>query len=229
MLISQPVNIKETDNSKEPIIYLFPGLGADCRLFGRIDFPFDTVHLELPVPGNKTDLHEYAMKFIPRIDPARPAILIGVSLGGMICSELADTLDPERVILISSAKHRNELPAKYRFQRYIPFNRIIPAKTTKNGALYFSPRVEPERKQDSLFRKMLSAKDPQYLKRTVNMIINWKKRGYDKSIFHIHGDADSTLPIKNIDYTVLLNGGTHMMIYIRGNDISSLINRILTE
>ena len=216
--------------SSDTIIYLLPGQGADYRLFKYIDFPYDTVHLEFPVPEKKTTLREYAHGFIPRIDTSRPFILIGVSLGGMICSELTDTLEPDLTIVISSAKYRAELPGRYKFQKTIPLNKIIPKGMTKWGAKVLAPIVEPARKQDKeTFRSMIEAKDPAYLKRTVDMVINWDKEDYDDRIIHIHGDRDHTLPYRKVRYDYLVENGTHMMVYIRGDEVSKLINEILEE
>jgi hypothetical protein len=212
----------------DTIIYLFPGQGADCRLFKYIEFPYDTIHLKFPIPEKKTTLREYAHGFIPWIDTDRPFILIGVSLGGMICSELADTLEPEITIVISSAKYRTKLPGRYKFQKTIPLNKIIPKGMTKWGAKVLAPIVEPARKQDTeTFRSMIEAKDPAYIKRTVDMVINWDKEGYDDSIIHIHGDKDHTLPHRKVRYDYLVENGTHMMVYIRGDEVSKLINEIL--
>ena len=228
-LCSLPLRSGLSGQGEEPVIYLLPGTGADCRLFNNIAFPFDTVHLEFPIPAKKTTLQEYAYGFIPRIDTSRRFILIGVSLGGMISSELSDVLSPDKVIIISGAKSRQELPARYRFQKYVPLNRIIPKNTIKWGSKVLAPAVEPERKQDSIFRSMLMAKDPQYLKWTVNMIINWEKKVYDSNMVHIHGDNDHTLPIRLVDYDYLVPDGSHMMVYIRGKEVSDLINQILSE
>ena len=217
-----------SSSSSDTLIYLLPGQGADCRLFKYIEFPYDTVHLEFPVPEKNTTLREYAHGFIPRIDTSRPIILIGVSLGGMICSELADTLEPEITIVISSAKCRAELPGRYKFQKTIPLNKIIPKGMTKWGAKVLAPLVEPARKQDTeTFNSMIEAKDPAYIKRTVDMVINWDKEGYDNNIIHIHGDKDHTLPHRKVKYDYLVENGTHMMVYIRGDEVSKLINEIL--
>jgi hypothetical protein len=146
----------------------------------------------------------------------------------MICSELADTLDPAFTIIISSAKERSELPGRYKFQKTIPLNKMIPKRMTKWGAKVLAPLIEPARKQDSeAFHSMIEAKDPTYLKRTVDMVINWDKEGYNNSIIHIHGDKDHTLPHKKVSYDYLVENGTHMMVYIRGDEISKLINEIL--
>ena len=229
VLCSLPLSSVVPNLQEKPVIYLLPGTGADCRLFNKITFPFDTVHLEFPIPAKKTTLQEYAYSFIPRIDTSRKFILIGVSLGGMISSELADTLSADKVIIISGAKCRHELPARYRFQKYIPLNRITPKNTVKWGSKVLAPTVEPERKQDSIFRDMLLAKDPHYLKWTVNMIINWEKEVFDSSVVHIHGDNDHTLPIRRVHYDYLVHEGSHMMVYIRGKEVSELINQILSE
>jgi pimeloyl-ACP methyl ester carboxylesterase len=223
-------NTHARDSSSDTIIYLLPGQGADCRLFRYIRFPYDTVHLELPVPAKKTSLHDYAIGLIHRIDLSRPFILIGVSFGGMICAELADTLEPTKTVVISSAKCRKELPGRYRFQKTIPLNKIIPKGMTKWGAKVLAPIVEPARKQDKeTFRSMIEAKDPAYLKRTVDMIINWDKECQKGDIIHIHGDRDHTLPHRKVSYDYLVENGTHMMVYIRGEEINQLINKILQQ
>lgn len=214
---------------KDPVIYLLPGTGADCRLFDKLDFPFDTVHLEFPMPEKKMSLRDYALSFIPRIDTDRDFILIGVSLGGMICTELSDTLSPGRVIIISSAKERAELPHRYRFQKFLPLNQALPAGIIHRGSRLVAPLVEPERKADTLFRSMITKKDPQYLKWAVNMIIDWDRKGYDSSIVHIHGDRDHTLPIRKVACDHPVPGGTHMMVWFSADEINKLINEIFME
>ena len=146
----------------------------------------------------------------------------------MICSELADTLDPSKVILISSAKCRGELPGRYTFQKTIPLNALIPGGLMKWSALWLQPLVEPDSKNErETCKNMLGSKDKKYLKRTVNMIINWPKTAYDTTISHIHGDKDHTLPIKHISYDYRVPDGSHMMTLTRGEEISLIINEIL--
>jgi hypothetical protein len=89
--------------------------------------------------------------------------------------------------------------------------------------------VEHEREKDTIFEAMLLDKDPLYLKRTVNMIIDWKRSSYDSNIIHIHGDRDKTLPLKNIQCDWKIPGGTHMMVYFRAEEISGLIKRIVKD
>ncbi len=170
------------------------------------------------------------MRFIEEIDLSTPYILVGVSLGGMICTELSDTLSPLRTILISSAKSTHELPGRYTFQKHFRLNRIIPKRMTKGGARLLQGIVEPDRKHDKeTFKDMLKSKDPLYLKRTVDMIINWDRCTYSDKIVHIHGDKDHTIPIKNVRYDYLIEEGSHMMMITRAGEINQIIAHILNQ
>ncbi len=214
----------------DTIIYLFPGQGADYRQFRDIEIPegYDTVHIIYPVPFKRETMAAYASRFIPQINQDAPFVLLGVSLGGMICTELADTLHPEHIILISSAKSYMELPGRYNFQKKLPLNRIIPKGLTKAGARALQGIVEPDRRYDKeTFKDMLRRKDPAYLKGTVEMILHWERQDYNKSIVHIHGNADHTIPIKNVKYDYLVEEGSHMMVLTRAGEISQVIHKIL--
>jgi pimeloyl-ACP methyl ester carboxylesterase len=217
----------------KPTIYLLPGQGADGRLFGKwhLDTAYTTRHIVYPTPQKNETMPHFAQKLVCQIDTTQPYILIGTSLGGMLCVELADVLNPKKIIIISSAKCRNELPANYRFQRYVPLNKIVPKKIVKHAALLLQPIVEPDRNtQKATFVSMLQSKDPTYMKRSVNMIINWQRTTYNPKIVHIHGTDDHTLPYKNIkkvDITLL--NGSHMMTLTQADTITYIINKILSE
>ena len=214
----------------DTLVYLFPGQGSDERLFKHLKLPpgYDTIHISYPIPHDKEGLAEYALRFVQEIDTCSPYILLGVSLGGMICTELHDILEPLHTIVISSAKSRHELPGRYTIQRHLRINRILPKGLIKGSARVLQGIVEPDRKYDrSTFRDMLKQKDPLYLKRTVDMIVNWERSTYSDQIIHIHGDRDHTIPIKNIKYDYLLEGGSHMMMLTRTWEINLLLAYIL--
>ena len=114
--------------------------------------------------------------------------------------------------------------AKYRFQQKVPLNRIIPAAWYRGGALLLQPIVEPDRnKEKETFKRMLKSKDKVYMKRAVDMIINWQKETYNENIIHIHGDKDNTIPIKNVKPTLTIEEGSHMMALTRGEELGKLI------
>ena len=157
-------------------VYFFPGQGSDKRIFDslKIDSNFNKRFIEYPIPEKKTTLREFSLQLSSEIDTTVPFTLVGVSLGGMICSELSEILHPQRTIIISSAKNREELPLRYRFQKTIPLYKLFPGFVLKGGARFLQPIVEPDRKKNKhTFKSMLKNKHPKYLKRTKN---NGRKR-----------------------------------------------------
>jgi surfactin synthase thioesterase subunit len=217
---------------RDTTVYLFPGQGADARLFKHLVLPpgYDTVNIVYPIPEKRESLQTFALRFIDKIDQSSPYILMGVSLGGMICTELADTLSPVKTIIISSAKAFHELPNRYTFVQKVPINRIIPKRITKGSARILQGIVEPDRKHDKeTFKDMLKIKDPLYVQRTVDMISHWDRVTYSSQIWHIHGNKDHTIPIKNLQYDYLVEDGSHMMMITRAEEINQIIEKILYE
>jgi pimeloyl-ACP methyl ester carboxylesterase len=213
-------------------VYFFPGQGSDERLFSKIklDSNFKSVYINYPVPGEGVSLAEYAKLLSSQIDTTEKYAFIGVSMGGMICSELCDYMKPEKVIIISSAKCSDELPFRYRFQKSFALNKIVPQDMIKWGAQFLQPIVEPDRNVDAeTFKSMLASKNPEYYKRTVDMVLNWDKKNYDKKIIHIHGTNDHTIPFRNVKADYSLKDGSHMMTLTRGEEINEIIKGILVE
>jgi pimeloyl-ACP methyl ester carboxylesterase len=216
---------------KQHNIYLFPGQGSDEAIFKGLSFDsqYNLVYMELPTPDKGETLHSYAHRFIPLIDTTTQFSLIGVSLGGMICSELTEVLSPSQTILISSAKCAKELPKRYLLQKRYQLNKTIPSNWYSKGALFLQPIVEPDRNQHKeTFKRMLGSKNGVYLKRTADMIINWDKESYASNIYHIHGDQDHTIPLRHVNPQVIINDGSHMMVLTRAHEVSLEINRVLT-
>ena len=214
------------------VIYLIPGQGADSRQFEKLilNQNYEIRNIEYFTPEKHWEMKEYARELSRQIDTTREYILIGVSLGGMLATEMSDFLFPKKTILISSAKCRSELPGRYRFQKAIPLNKLFPAGTIKWGAKILQPIVEPDCKTDkAFFKDMLNKKDPLFLKRTVAMIIKWERKEYSRDILHIHGDNDHTIPSKNVNCNYLIHEGSHMMVYTRADEISTLLDRLLSD
>lgn len=214
------------------VIYLIPGQGSDYRLFNNLDLvdDYDVRYIHHCVPSEGMDMSEYAKELSNQIDTDSPFVLIGVSLGGMLSVELNEICKPERTIIISSAKSRNELPGRYRFQADLPIYSLISPEMSKKGALFLQPIVEPDRNiHKDTFISMLTDKDPDFLKRTIAMIIEWDRVDYPEHIIHIHGDKDKTIPIRNVKYDYLIAGGSHMMTLTQGDQVSVVIREILRK
>ncbi|MBK6263919.1 alpha/beta hydrolase [Marivirga sp. S37H4] len=216
-----------------PTIYLLPGQGSDKRIFDSLNIgpSFNLVVIEYGTPEKHMSMKDFAHQLAKKIDTSRPFYLVGVSLGGMLCVELDEILNPAKTIIISSAKNREELPGRYKFQKAIPFYKIIPGFLLVAGSKILQPIVEPDRRKNKeTFKKMLADKKPRYMKRTVDMVIQWERESNSDKIYHIHGDNDHTLPLRKIkspDY--VLKGGSHMMTLTNAREVSKILNQILMD
>src|SRR6201999_1941012 len=90
--------------------YCISGLGADHRIFSRLNLPGVSIHhlpWMMPEAGERID--QYASRMKMDIDHGSP-VLIGVSFGGMMAIEIAKFIPAATVILISSIRCRHQRP-----------------------------------------------------------------------------------------------------------------------
>lgn len=217
------------DSTARPRIYLIPGQGSDTRIFNHIDFSgFDTTHIVYVVPQKNETMSNYAQRILQQIDTTQPFSLIGVSLGGMIATEITKKTHPTHTIIISSARTRYQLPYRYRLMRVVPINRLFKGKIIRAMGIMVQPLVEPDsRKERTLCKSMLQAKHPLLLERGINMIIHWDNEEDNPNIIHIHGTKDHTLPYRRMDGVITVKNGSHMMALTRGEEVGKVIRKEL--
>lgn len=208
---------------------MMPGFGSDERVFSRLKIrQADTVSLRYLVPEKRESIAAYARRMAAQIDTTRPFALLGVSFGGMVAVEMSKFLRPQHIILVASAKTRDELPARYRFQKYLPIYRLFGGRFMKKSgpfaARFFEPAMRPEL---PFFRKMIAAKDPRFMVRTVGCIARWDNRDVPPNLLHIHGSKDHTLPVRHIREAVVLPDAGHWAVYLNALEISALIDQTL--
>ena len=87
--------------SKDVNIYLFPGIGADERLFKPISIDHGNLHYIRwkHVPGART-MRDYAEHMCASITTENN-IYLGSSLGGMMAREMASVRKPLDLILLA--------------------------------------------------------------------------------------------------------------------------------
>ena len=220
--------VPRAPTAPRPRLYLLPGTGADARLFDRLDLAdFDTVHVRLPVPEARESLVDYSARVAAdQIDTAGTYYLLGVSLGGMIATELASQLDPEHVVIVASAKTRDELPPGYRLGRYLPVHYLVGGRTMRWFTKQIQPRFEPmAAPQRDLFIEMLYGKDPRFLRGAVRMMVGWDRREAPANVTHVHGTLDRTLPYRHVCADVDVVDEGHMLTYSR----PELVTRVLAK
>jgi len=219
--------------SQKEKVYLLPGQGADYRLFSHLQIDsscFDIVHIKYPEPLKKESMKQFALRLLRQIDTAEEFHLIGASLGGMLACEISAIKKPETLTLISSAKCRDELPYRYRFQKFVPIYRALPGTLLLWGAKFLQTLVEPDSKHNKeVFDAMLAEKTPHYMKWTIHMICTWDRTDLPKDCLHLHGEEDNTIPIRRIMNPTIIENGSHMISLTRGEELSHIIDDYLKQ
>jgi hypothetical protein len=108
-------------------VYFISGLGADKRAFYKIKLPqgYQSVFLDWIVPLAGESFPDYAKRFSKSINQDEEFVLIGLSFGGMLASEIAKIVSPKKLIIISSLSSYKELPWYFKLAGKLGIHRII--------------------------------------------------------------------------------------------------------
>ena len=211
-------------------IYCVSGLGADERAFSKLKingYKLQVILWLMPDPDET--IQQYAKRMRVNITEENP-ILMGLSFGGMVCTEIAKQIPVSKLIIISSIKSSKELPFWMKAAATLKLNKIVPLRSTKLTQPIQNRMLGIQSEEEkTLVASLRSEADLPYTNWAVNQAINWKNDWKHSNIYHIHGDNDNMFPIKNIkaDYTIK-NGG-HFMIMNRAAEVSDCINSILQK
>jgi pimeloyl-ACP methyl ester carboxylesterase len=214
--------------SKMKNIYVFTGLGADERVFYKINFGnYNVIHIKWITPKPQETIEAYALRLTKQIPKPNP-ILLGLSFGGMIAVEVAKHIETEKIILVSSSKSKKEIPFYYRLAGKIKLHKIIRARflvrANKLTNKMFSARTREDKK---IISSMMGASDPVFLDWAIDKIVHLKNETIHKNLTHIHGTADRILPIRFVEADILIKGGTHLMIINRAEEVQTKIMEAL--
>ncbi len=210
-------------------IFLLPGLGADGRLYQRIDLSgHDAIYADWIEPDKKDTLSTYAQKMVSHYHIESDSVVIGTSLGGMVAVEVAKLVHPEKVILISCPKTVDEMPGFLKIFRWLPLYKIVPAKSFSSlGFLIRFVFGQMGRNGMWLFKDMLIKSSPTFSRWAMGAALYWDNTVIPPNLYHITGDKDLVFPSKNIKNAEIIKGGEHTMIFEKAAELNQCLHRIL--
>ena len=210
-------------------VYFITGLGASNRSFHFLDVSFcNAVFVELPKIESGEKLEQYALK-VRRLIPDEHPMIVGLSFGGMLAVEMAKQDPLTQVILISSIRSSRQFPGYMRLGIYLPLYRWMPGswqKKCKNIFQGIIGRTEGEAYKE-IQDLILKESDPKVTAAIIDMILRWKSKTIPPNIIHIHGTADRTLPYRKVTADYTIEGGTHLMIMDRAEEITEILREII--
>jgi pimeloyl-ACP methyl ester carboxylesterase len=230
------------DASSELPLVLFPGLGADQRLY---DPQREALGEQLILPAWLVpERHESLATFAPRVvraalgaDISKPYVLGGISFGGMVALEAVKHLpapeQPAAVVIISGLRSNRGLTAAFKFQaRLLPLipNMLLGNTMRAKVAKSFIRRDGLTGQAAELVRAMARDIDMPFFRWSVAACAGWAHNGAcPVPVYQIHGTRDRIIPFVSEpdlsgEPTLIADGGH--LINLSEPDI---VNRFLRE
>ncbi|MEJ5055894.1 alpha/beta fold hydrolase [Sphingobacterium sp. MYb382] len=207
-------------------IYVFSGLGVDRRVFDAIDFrglAVEFIPWIKPIKGET--LRDYAQRIVVYMPDDNP-ILLGLSFGGMLATEIAKIKPVRKLVLIASAENREELPficrllGKYNLHKLIPTDFL---KQSNSVSQWFFGCSQPSEKK--LLKDILADTDKEFLVWAIDAMLKWKTIESVKNVIRIHGTRDRIIPLNSIKTTYIIEGGGHFMTVSHAKDVEESIHK----
>ncbi len=205
-------------------VYAVSGLGADERVFKYLKLDHELIPVRWIAPLSYSDsIFSYTQRLSVQIDTTEPFILLGVSFGGLIVTELNKFLNPAYSILISSTDTKFGIRPLFRFFRFL--SPVIPKtlfKPPKFLAVWFFGTHNKK-----LLQEILNDTDLTFSKWAIMQLCSWRNTEPLINVIKISGEKDKLIPAEKDQRTVVIENGEHFMIVDKAEEISKVINESL--
>ena len=216
------------------MIYLLPGMSPDLRLFDRL-LPLLPGAVVVPwiEPLKGESIGQYAERLAGGLSALAPRehalsrsesrlFVCGVSFGGIVARELAHAISARGCVLVSSVRTPAELPPWFRVMRYSPAGseRVLAAVGSLAASM---PRHMRTRSTARLTK--LAGSGGAWHRWATAAVLRWRPRPELDEIptLHIHGDCDTTLPLRYVRPDVVIRGGGHVLPLTHAEELARLI------
>ncbi len=211
-------------------VYYISGLGADETVFQFLKIKnAETIFLNWLKPLKKESLEDYAIRFKNAYIPG-DGVIIGMSFGGMLATEIAKKFPNILSILVSSVKIKSEFPITFGWGKYFPVYKWAPASLQRWVMQHLSGVFGADTETTkNIYQKIIEKSDTAFNTWALDSMIGWKNKTTPSNSVNIHGTSDKIIPHKNVHWDYKIKGGSHLMIINQADEISHLINKIIEE
>ncbi len=209
-------------------VYLLPGLANDHTVFSQLELQnVNSIHIPWVEPLKKESIEAYALRLCAYITTPNPTI-IGLSFGGMVAIEMAKHISIQKIILISSAKCKQEIPYYLRLLGKTGLQHIAPPLLilTPTPLSYWFFGLKEKAHKQKLAYILLHSSHSIY-KWSLNALLLWKNTSIPSNLVHIQGTADRILPLRFVKADYTIKGGGHFMVFSHAEQVSALLLHII--
>jgi len=223
---------RRSDNKNLSRIFFFTGLGADERAFSQLEVQtsLQKIHIAWLKPQKKETLPAYCHRLIKHYGIKNGDVLIGLSFGGLVVTEINKLLKPTLSILISSISTRRELPLLYRLAGLLNLHNLIPKSSLSKPSrlkYYLFGLKKPVQKQ--LFDEIITDADPDFVQWAIEKIVHWKNSERPENLYKINGTSDRVIPVHKASSDFVIKGGSHFLTWENADTVSEIIRQLMKE
>jgi pimeloyl-ACP methyl ester carboxylesterase len=212
---------------------MFPGMGADERLFGpqiAAGLPIEVPPQVMPERGD--DMQTYAARVRDTLNLEGSYALGGVSLGGMIACEVAQLCQPKCLVLVATCRSGRSIPNYYRIVELL--SRLFPTPLIQRrcgaSCRLMAALEKLDNEQYELLRDMSSKIAVPFLRRTGKMVVNWNgPNSFPCPVRHIHGAGDPIIPIRYVKPDEVIPDGKHLINMTHPEIVNRFVEQSLSE
>jgi pimeloyl-ACP methyl ester carboxylesterase len=209
-------------------ILLLTGMTPDHRIFDRM-LPLLPNASVVPwiAPRSYESIPQYAARLASTLSPTEDCVICGVSFGGIVARELAHQVSAKCCIQISSIRDSSQLPPWFRLLRGFSFLGFEHMLAVVGQLAVLMPRRVRTRSTSRLTK--LAGPKGAWHRWATTAVLRWKARIELDSIplVQIHGDSDSTFPVRYVSPNVVISSGGHVLPLTHANQIASIIASLI--
>jgi pimeloyl-ACP methyl ester carboxylesterase len=204
-------------------------MAADERVFKYVDLGtgYEVVYLTWIAPLKDESLPHYAERMAQRVDTSEPFVLIGLSFGGMLVTEIAKRYKPVKTILISSIPLSAHLPGYFKVAKVMRLHKVVPIGLIKTSAR-LKRFITNEKSEDKKFLwEMIRESDPALIRWSMDAILHWKNEEMPQPVYQIHGTRDEVLPARYTRPTHIIPKAGHLFVLTRPDELNKILQDLL--
>ena len=202
----------QKDRLPESMIHVYPGMGATASMYGeRWREAIAGTYHNWPEWSGEETIAEMAATLIEAHGISDGDTVIGSSLGGMLAAEVSRTIELERIILIGSAIHPDEI------RTLLKVLHPIIDYTPLDFIQKLAGKVPME------LSGMFAETDPGYIRAMCKAVFLWEGIEAGSSILRIHGKHDSVIPPPSDAH--LIDGG-HLIAMTHAEECLQMIQQL---
>jgi pimeloyl-ACP methyl ester carboxylesterase len=151
-------------------------------------------------------------------------------MGGMMAAEIAKKFPPVCTILISSIPVAAQLPRYYRWAGKLHLTSLISPsllKVVKAAARFKQALTWRPSPASQLTHDMLQEADNDFLRWSMNAVLDWSNSEPPHPLYHVHGTKDWTLPIRFTHPTHVVSNAGHTLVMSHPEAVNTFLEEVL--